>query len=702
MSSLFPLLNPLLSDLVDLPPCALAPASPSSTSVSDGSGPEDFDDAIFAETSFQGRGGGRAEWRGGGQWKAKEREGRGEEVSVGVGGDKLPYEIWICIIKLLSSTSDLKSCLLVSHSWCQIGVEILWHKPIFQRVNTLYRLLNVIDPIPVQDETIGAHKARMLLLEGNGSGERSSTNSPLGGGGGGNSSMGESSLNEGSSQQLQQQQQSLSTSTLPRSGSRSSTTNNRSLPWDYPTFLIDDPSTLLSSSSSPSSLPPPLRTFPYATFIRRLNLGNISESMSDHSFFRLRTCSRLERLTLQGCSKLSDAVLAAVLGDGNMPELVALDLTNVKLVTDRTVGSLARGCPRLQGLNLSGCRLVTDEGVVSVAEGCRLLRRIKLVKCDLITDASIVALARSCPLLLEVDLVDVPQITSIASRELWLYSSHLRELRLSSCSLLTDTGFPFLFPTATQSHPVTTLALPPPPTSSSTNSSNSSTPYHTPLHSNAPSPEPTLHRSSNNFNASSASKILHPPPNWMRQFDHLRILDLTSCSQLTDQAVEAIVSNAPKIRSLVLAKCTGLTDESLASICRFGRSLHQLHMGHVARITDGAVARLARTCTRLRYIDLACESTLLFFVTNLTDNAIHALVERPSSLERIHLSYCENISIDAVHYLLQRLGKLTHLSLTGVPAFRRPDLQKFCRQPPKVRRVVSLTFAFPFLFVCLI
>lgn len=206
--------------------------------------------------------------------------------------------------------------------------------------------------------------------------------------------------------------------------------------------------------------------------------------------------------------------------------------------------------------------------------------QIKLVKCDLITDVSIIALARSCPLLLEVDLVDVPQITSVASRELWLYSSHLRELRLSSCALLTDEGFPFLFPTATQSHPVTSLAPPilsrpgssslllPP---SSGNSSSASTPYHTPLHSNAPSPEPTL------------AQTLPPPPNWMRQFEHLRILDLTSCAQITDQAVDAIISNAPKIRSLVLAKCIALTDDSLASICRLGRSLHQLHMGHVAK-----------------------------------------------------------------------------------------------------------------------
>ncbi|KAG8997223.1 SCF ubiquitin ligase complex subunit, partial [Tulasnella sp. 427] len=37
----------------------------------------------------------------------------------------------------------------------------------------------------------------------------------------------------------------------------------------------------------------------------------------------------------------------------------------------------------------------------------------------------------------------------------------------------------------------------------------------------------------------------------------------------------------------------------------------------------------------------------------------------------------------AINYLLQRLQKLTHLSLTGIPAFRRAELQQFCRPPPK-------------------
>jgi F-box and leucine-rich repeat protein GRR1 len=78
-------------------------------------------------------------------------------------------------------------------------------------------------------------------------------------------------------------------------------------------------------------------------------------------------------------------------------------------------------------------------------------------------------------------------------------------------------------------------------------------------------------------------------------------------------------------------------------------------------------------------------------VSNLTDEAIYALAERHSTLERIHLSYCDQISVMAIHFLLQKLHKLTHLSLTGIPSFRKPELQQFCRQPPQVRlRILKL------------
>src|SRR5882762_5146149 len=71
-------------------------------------------------------------------------------------------------------------------------------------------------------------------------------------------------------------------------------------------------------------------------------------------------------------------------------------------------------------------------------------------------------------------------------------------------------------------------------------------------------------------------------------------------------------------------------------------------------------------------------------VNQLTDEAIYSLADRHATLERIHLSYCDQISVMAIHFLLDKLHKLTHLSLTGIPAFRKTELQQFCRQPPQV------------------
>ena len=82
------------------------------------------------------------------------------------------------------------------------------------------------------------------------------------------------------------------------------------------------------------------------------------------------------------------------------------------------------------------------------------------------------------------------------------------------------------------------------------------------------------------------------------------------------------------------------------------------------RLTDMSVFELSGLA-KLRRIGLVR-------VVNLTDQAISALADRHSTLERIHLSYCEHITVLAIHFLLQRLHKLTHLSLTGVPAFQRP------------------------------
>ncbi|KDQ64252.1 hypothetical protein JAAARDRAFT_118397, partial [Jaapia argillacea MUCL 33604] len=390
----------------------------------------------------------------------------------------------------------------------------------------------------------------------------------------------------------------------------------------------------------------PNQSFTYAHFIRRLNFLFLGSELTDSIFTRFAQCTRLERLTLLNCTNLSDFALTRVLP--SCPNLVAVDLTGVEETTDRAVIALALSCQRLQGINLGGCKKVTNKGVLALARNCPLLRRVKLSGVDSVTNDSVSALARSCPLLLEIDLNGCKRVTDEGIRDLWIYSSHMREMRLSLCGELTDTVVP-------------------------------------------PNPFP--------FNPLLPDDL--PPLYLSTSFDHLRMLDLTACSFLTDTTLAGVISVAPKIRNLVLAKCSNITDAGVESICRLGKHLHYLHLGHAVNVTDRGVKMLARCCTRLRYIDLAnCNhltdlsvfelSTLpklrrigLVRVHNLTDEAIYALADRHATLERIHLSYCDQISVIAIHFLLQKLRKLTHLSLTGIPSFRRPELQSFCRSPPQ-------------------
>ena len=431
------------------------------------------------------------------------------------------------------------------------------------------------------------------------------------------------------------------------------------------------------------------QTFTYAQFIRRLNFLSVGPDLTDLVFGRLAQCTRLERITLLNCSSLTDTALARVLPC--FKSLVAIDLSGVSEITDRTMLALAANCRKLQGINLFGCKNVTSVGILALADNCHLLRRVKMSNLYQLSDEPVSALSIKSPLLLEIDLNGCRHITDVAVRDLWMHSHYMREMRLSHCVELTDSAFP-----------APPLAYDP---SLSTQPPN------------------------NPFPQSSAVKLSQELPSLRlnRPFEHLRMLDLTNCSHITDDAIDGIVACAPKIRNLVLAKCSNLTDHAVESICRLGKHLHYLHLGHATEITDRSVTMLARSCARLRYIDLASALLLmrcsqftkcaltsdcfrltdmsvfelcslqklrrigLVRVSNITDEAIYALSDRHATLERVHLSYCDQITVLAIHFLLQKLHKLNHLSLTGVTSFRRPELQKFCRPPPPVCLLILLS-----------
>jgi len=204
--------------------------------------------------------------------------------------------------------------------------------------------------------------------------------------------------------------------------------------------------------------------------------------------------------------------------------------------------------------------------------------------CGQLADESILAFAEYCPNILEIDLHQCRLISNQPVTNLLAKGQSLRELRLTNCELIDDGAF---------------LSLPA-----------------------------------------------------GRTYEHLRILDLTACARLTDRAVERIIQAAPRLRNLVLAKCRHITDDSVYAISSLGKSLHYVHLGHCGHITDEAVKKLVTSCNRIRYIDLGC-------CTHLTDDSVMQLARLPK-LKRIGLVKCASITDDSVFALAKENQRHRH------------------------------------------
>lgn len=373
----------------------------------------------------------------------------------------------------------------------------------------------------------------------------------------------------------------------------------------------------------------------YRKFIKRLNLSLIPNLITDDVLDLFTGCTSLERITLVNCSKISHSSISRLLE--GCTRLQSIDLTGVHGLDDDIYLQLSTHCKRLQGLYAPGSFNISQNAVLSLIHNCPLLKRVKLSDCNNITDEVVYALVKNCPSLVELDLHGCEKITNNSLHALFLELDSLKEFKISRNQNITYECF-------------------------------------------------------------------DSPNGSILSLDKLRILDFTQCSNITDKAVIKFIQLAPKLRNVVLSKCSSITDASLRAISTLGKNLHYVHLGHCSNITDVGAKELIKHCYRLQYIDLACcnqlTNTTVVELSNLpklrriglvkcsqiTDEGILALAENSrnaeDTLERVHLSYCVNLTIYPIYKLLRACPKLTHISLTGISQFLRPDITRFCREPP--------------------
>ncbi|RAH73542.1 uncharacterized protein BO66DRAFT_408866 [Aspergillus aculeatinus CBS 121060] len=383
----------------------------------------------------------------------------------------------------------------------------------------------------------------------------------------------------------------------------------------------------------------------------------------------------IKRLNLSALS--GDVSDGTVMTFAQCNRIERLTLTNCSKLSDTGVSDLVEGNRHLQALDVSDLGHLTDHTLYTVARNCPRLQGLNITNCTKVTDDSLLVVSRNCRQIKRLKLNGVAQVTDKSILSFAQSCPAILEIDLHDCKLVTNKSITALMATlnnlrelrlahCTELDDMAFLEL---------------------------APHITL--------------------------DSLRILDLTSCENVRDAAVERIVASAPRLRNLVLAKCRLITDRAVWAICKLGKNLHYVHLGHCSNISDAAVMQLVKSCNRIRYIDLACCTRLtdasvqqlatlpklrrigLVKCANITDNSILALAGPKashhsagiSSLERVHLSYCTFLTLRVCGRTMAFLLSLSGImltgrresmhSLTGVQEFyARKELTEFCREAP--------------------
>ncbi|KHJ48250.1 F-box domain protein [Trichuris suis] len=152
-------------------------------------------------------------------------------------------------------------------------------------------------------------------------------------------------------------------------------------------------------------------------FLKKLSLRGC-ESVQDGALDTFaRKCSFIEELNLEKCKRLTDRSCESL--GSNCKRIQVLNLDCVSgvtqkglkfirhrqrvgfevLLTDDGLKYVGESCSDLRVLNLQSCSHLTDQGIQYVAAGCHRLEYLCLSMCSRITDRSLQAISMGCQLL---------------------------------------------------------------------------------------------------------------------------------------------------------------------------------------------------------------------------------------------------------------------------------------------------------------
>lgn len=309
--------------------------------------------------------------------------------------------------------------------------------------------------------------------------------------------------------------------------------------------------------------------------------GQVVENLS------ARCGDYLKRLTLRGCRSVSDSSMQVF--SENCRNLEEINLDDCKQLTDETCKSLANNCPKLAHLNIASCD-VTDRSLESIGEGCKSLKHINISNCNKITPDGIESLARNCNNLLT--FISVACLESTMNDEsLKVLSSNCHKLKLinlNACSAITDAGVKHL---ADNCHQLVYCCLSKCPS----------------ITDQALISLGAGCQQLQNLGLAACHQLTdHGFQALTKNCKLLDNLDLEDCVLITDLTLYYLTNNCSNLKRLALSHCDNITDEGIKYIGtsqRSSESIQYLELDNCTQLTDAAIDHLI-SCKQLKRLDI--------------------------------------------------------------------------------------------------
>ncbi|GAB1289431.1 Dynein regulatory complex subunit 6 [Apodemus speciosus] len=287
-----------------------------------------------------------------------------------------------------------------------------------------------------------------------------------------------------------------------------------------------------------------------------------SPHISDCAFKALSSCD-LKKIRFEGNKRITDACFKSI--DRNYPGISHIYMVDCKGLTDSSLKSLSY-LKQLTVLNLTNSVRIGDIGLKQFFDGpaSMRLRELNLTNCSLLGDASVIRLSERCPNLHYLNLRNCEHLTDLAIEYIASMLS-LISIDLSGTLISNEKGMTIL----------------------------------------------SRHRKLREI---SLSECVNITDFGIRAYCKtslvLEHLDVSYCTQLTDDIIKTIAIFCTRITSLNIAGCPkGITDagmEILSARCHY---LHILDISGCIQLTDQILQDLQIGCKQLRILKMQfCKS----------------------------------------------------------------------------------------------